>query len=49
MTIELKVNGTEIPLNDLMEDMLSNLIKAYLKSAKGIPESVEAIEIKLNL
>ncbi|MFO8020740.1 MAG: hypothetical protein R6U96_19105 [Promethearchaeia archaeon] len=47
--IELKINNKDIPLNDLMQEMLENLIKGYIKSAKGIPEDIETIEVKLNL
>lgn len=36
--LNLKVNGEKVPLNDFMEDMLTNLLLAYLKAAKGIPE-----------
>jgi hypothetical protein len=47
--IELKVNEKAIPLNDLMQEMLENIIKGYIKSAKGIPENLESIEIKIDL
>ena len=49
MTAELKVNDAEVPLNDLMESMLENIILGYLKSTKGLPESIKKIEIKINL
>ena len=45
----LKVNEKEIPLNELMQDMLKNLVLAYLKSAKKIPEDIKTIKIEINL
>ncbi|MGV9198498.1 MAG: hypothetical protein ACOC44_14800 [Promethearchaeia archaeon] len=45
--IELKINEKKIPLNDLMEEMLENLLKGYIKSAKGIPDKIETIEVKI--
>jgi hypothetical protein len=47
--IELEINEKELPLNDLMEDMLKNLIQGYLKSAKGIPDEIKTITIKIKL
>ena len=47
--VGLKVNDTTIPLNELMENMLTNLILAYLKSAKKIPEEINKIEIEISL
>jgi len=47
--ISLKVNEKEIPLNELMQDMLKNLILGYLKSAKKIPEEIKTIKIEINL
>ena len=47
--VGLKVNNTNIPLNELMETMLKNLILAYLKSAKKIPEEIRKIEIEISL
>jgi hypothetical protein len=46
-SIELKINEKEIPLNDMMEDMLKNLIEGYIKSAKGIPEEIKTINVKI--
>jgi hypothetical protein len=47
--ISLKVNEKEVPLNELMQDMLKNLVLGYLKSAKKIPEEIKAIKIEINL
>ena len=49
MTAELKVNDAEVPLNDLMEAMLENIILGYLKTTKGLPEAMKEIEIKIKL
>ncbi|MFX0010017.1 MAG: hypothetical protein ACFE9R_06865 [Candidatus Hermodarchaeota archaeon] len=46
--ISLKVNDTTIPLNELMESMLTNLMLGYLKSAKNIPEEIRKIEIEIS-
>ncbi len=46
--VELKVNDKDIPLNDIMEKMLNNIIGGFLKSIKGIPEDVENINININ-
>lgn len=47
--IKLEVNEKEIPLNDLMQEMLENLILGYLKSAKEIPEKVNTIKLEIVL
>jgi hypothetical protein len=47
--VTLKVNETNIPLNQLMGSMLTNLILAYLKSAKKTPEEIRKIEIEISL
>jgi hypothetical protein len=48
-TINLKVNEKELPLNDFMEKMLTNIILGYLKSAKGVPDKIKTIEIDISL
>ncbi len=45
----LKVNDEKVPLNDFMESMLENLLLAYLKAAKGIPEEIKSINIKIDM
>ena len=45
----LKVNNEKVPLNDFMEDMLKNLLLGYLKAAKGIPEDITSISVKIDL
>ena len=47
--INLKINEKEIPLNELMKEMLTNLVLGYLKSAKKIPEEIKTIKIEINL
>ena len=43
----LKVNDEKVPLNDFMEEMLKNLMLAYLKAAKGIPEDIKSINVEI--
>ena len=45
--VNLKVNEEKVPLNDFMEEMLKNLILAYLKAAKGIPKDIKSISIEI--
>ena len=47
--VNLNVNEKEIPLNDLMQDMLKNIILGYLKSAKEIPADMKTIKIQIKL
>ena len=43
----IKVNDEKVPLNDFMEEMLKNLMVGYLKAAKGIPEEIKSIGVKI--
>ena len=45
----IKVNDEKVPLNDFMEEMLKNLLLAYLKAAKGIPEEIKSINVEIKL
>ena len=47
--VSLKVNDEKVPLNDFMEDMLRNLLLGYLNSAKGVPEEIKSISVKIDL
>jgi hypothetical protein len=47
--VSLKINDTKIPLNELMDTMLTNLILGYLKSAKKVPDKINKIEIEIKL
>ncbi|MFX0187967.1 MAG: hypothetical protein ACFE8A_09535 [Candidatus Hodarchaeota archaeon] len=47
--VSLKINDQEIPLNDFMQEMLSNLMLGYLKAAKEVPEDIKTISIKIQL
>ena len=47
--VNIKVNDEKVPLNDFMEDMLKNLLMAYLKAAKGIPEEIKSINVEIKL
>ena len=48
-SINLKVNEKEIPLNEVMKNMLVNIILGYLKTAKKIPEEIKSIKIEIEL
>lgn len=47
--VVLNVNEKDVPLNDFMEQMLTNLLLGYLKTAKEIPEDINSIKIEINL
>ena len=47
--VNLQVNDKEIPLNQMMKDMLINLILGYLKSAKKIPDEIKSINMEIQL
>jgi len=43
----LKVNGKKIPMKSFVEDVLIYPLLGFIKALKGVPESVEDIEIKI--
>jgi len=45
----LTVNKKQVPLKDFMQEMLTNIILGYLKSAKAVPENIEMITIEIKL
>ena len=47
--VKLGVNEKEIPLKDFMEGMLTNIVLGFLKSTKGVPDSIEDINIKIRI
>jgi hypothetical protein len=47
--INLKINDENIPLNEFMEGMLKHLLLGYLNAAKGIPENIKSIKVKIEL
>ncbi|MFX0060302.1 MAG: hypothetical protein ACFE85_01715 [Candidatus Hodarchaeota archaeon] len=47
--VNLTINDKEIPLNELMESMLTNIILGYLKTAKKVPEEIKSISIMIEL
>ena len=47
--IILKVNDQDVPLNDMMETMLKNLLLGYLNSAKGLPDDIKKINVEIKL
>jgi len=47
--VKLEVNDKDIPLNDLMKDMLSNILQGYLKTAKKLPDNIKSIKVDIQL
>jgi len=47
--VKLIINDNQIPLNNIMQEMLSNIIQGYLKSAKKIPEDIKSINVEIKL
>jgi hypothetical protein len=47
LTLKLKVDGKDIPLNEFVENILSGTITGALTSLKGINEDWKKIEIKI--
>ena len=45
--VTLKINEKEVPLNEIMNQMLKNIILGYLKTLKGLPEPMESIDINI--
>lgn len=47
MTVKLKVDQTEIPLNQFVENILSGTILGAIGTLRGIDEDWKKIEIKI--
>ena len=47
MTLKLKVDGKEIPLNEFVEKFVSGSITGAITSLKGINENWKKIEIEI--
>jgi len=47
--VKLVVNEKEIPLKDFMEGMLTNIVLGFLKSTKGVPDSIKDINIEIRI
>jgi len=47
LTLKLKVDGKEIPLNDFVEQILSGTIMGAVGSLRGIKENWEKIVIEI--
>lgn len=47
--VNLAINEKEIPLNEIMKNMLTNIILGYVKSIKKIPEDIKSIKIEIEL
>ena len=47
MSLKLKVDGKEIPLNDFVEKILNGTINGAVTSLRGIREDWKKIEIEI--
>ncbi len=47
LEVSLKVNGREVLLKTFPKEVLLNLVFAYLKSLKNIPEAITEVEIRV--
>ncbi|MEM4243858.1 MAG: hypothetical protein QXP44_03560 [Candidatus Bathyarchaeia archaeon] len=48
MSLKLRVDGKEIPLNEFVEKILSGTIVGAVTSLKGVKDDWEKIEIEIN-
>lgn len=48
MSLKLKVDGKEIPLNEFVEKIISGTLIGALTSLKGISEDWKKIEIEIS-
>ncbi len=49
LDVNLKVNEKDVPLNEIMSNMLTNLLMAYVKTLKKIPEDITKIQVNIEL
>ena len=47
MSLKLKIDGKEIPLNDFVAKILSGTITGAVTSLKGVKEDWEKIEVEI--
>ena len=47
--VNLKVNDKEIPLNEIMTKMLTNILTAFVNTLKKIPEDKTKIQVNIEL
>lgn len=43
--VKLVVNDAEIPLNEFVQKLLKNVVKAFIQSLKGVPEKLESVHV----
>ena len=48
MTVELKVDGKEIPLSEFPQEIIGNAAVAMAQSLRGVDESWKVIEIRIS-
>ena len=45
--VKLAIDEKEIPLNEIMKNMLSNIILGFVKTLKKVPEEINGISIEI--
>ena len=45
----LRVNNEDIPLNEIMSEVLTNIIIGFMDALKGIPEVKKHIKVEISL
>ncbi|MFZ2534810.1 hypothetical protein [Methanothrix sp.] len=48
MTVELKVDGKEIPLSEFPQEIIGNTAVAMAQSLRGVDENWKVIEIRIS-
>jgi hypothetical protein len=48
MTVELKVDGKEIPLSEFPQEIIGNTAAAMAQSLRGVDENWKVIEIRIS-
>ena len=48
MTVELKVDGKEIPLSEFPQEIIGNAAVAMAQSLRGVDEKWKVIEIRIS-
>lgn len=47
VVVKIKVNDEEIELNEIMENIVSNIIDGFLEALHGIPDKREKINVDI--
>jgi hypothetical protein len=46
--IKLRVNNEDVPLNEIMQKVITNINVGFIKSLNGIPEDIKKIDLKID-